>query len=924
MQYDLYDYQETAKTVVVRALQQMTTAYDRDQSDTGAVVLSAPTGAGKTVIATAVIEASLDGDPTTPGIEDATFLWVTDDPSLNQQTLHKMMAAASNLKVDRLRTIENDFDQETFEGGRVYFLNIQKLASTATLSRGRVDGRFWSLWDTIANTVKERPSGFVVVIDEAHRGMGTARTTRDTIVSQIIGGAGTGRPPVPVVWGISATPKRFREQMAERGRTVRSHAVPIDDVRTSGLLKDQIILGHTKGMDAAESTLVRHAVAKIRDYENRWDDYCAENDEPRVRPVLVVQVQDKPTPATLGEIVGTILDEWPGLTAANIVHVFGTHSTARAGNHDIRWCPPEDIQDRQDVRVVLCMTAITTGWDCPRAEVLVSMRVAKDEDLVTQIMGRMVRTPLARRVESDITLNAVHCILPKFNADAVDSIAAQFEAGEEGLIAGGTEIIREEVPLSRNPTLRPHQLQSDSYGAHAKATRPVPEPGEVEAAGSNEDESFWRGADQAYPAGADGEASASPAGTRRALFVQAGEDLWEATSDPGVPDPEVAITNDQSIFSLIERLPTYTIPSRSPGSAISRAFRLATLLAYKHDGFTAIDAAARQKVLHRLLGEIDALRADLRAEGRLEERLEGVANTNLYERAVTYGSPTILAQVEQRSMLALDDRGLRILMGRARRALPEGLVDEYVKSKAPADEDVTDTMVLAIALAQDPELPGRVEATASNLVSDWLQKHHSAITRLPEAAREDFDRVRRQSDRPEPTTLTIPPKAYGDRKGQEWDRHLLSDADGKYRADLNQGEEHVLRTELDHGAVAWYRNPANRPRNAVVVPWHKWDGWHGMHPDFVFIHSVDGKLRPSLIDPHGAFMQDAVGKLKGLADYVEKHPDVYHRVQAVDALAGRYRMLDLLDDEVRHAVLAYKGDDSDDAAELFKQHGRDY
>jgi len=44
-----------------------------------------------------VVEASLDGDESTPGIDDATFLWVTDDPSLNRQTLQKMMAASSAL-----------------------------------------------------------------------------------------------------------------------------------------------------------------------------------------------------------------------------------------------------------------------------------------------------------------------------------------------------------------------------------------------------------------------------------------------------------------------------------------------------------------------------------------------------------------------------------------------------------------------------------------------------------------------------------------------------------------------------------------------------------------------------------------------------------------------------------------------------------
>ncbi|TYC96326.1 hypothetical protein FQ377_14155 [Arthrobacter echini] len=91
MQYDLYDYQDTAKLVVGRALASMDRAYQEDSNDLGAVVLAAPTGAGKTVIATAVIEAALDGDATTAAIDDATFLWVTDDLSLNNQTLNKML-----------------------------------------------------------------------------------------------------------------------------------------------------------------------------------------------------------------------------------------------------------------------------------------------------------------------------------------------------------------------------------------------------------------------------------------------------------------------------------------------------------------------------------------------------------------------------------------------------------------------------------------------------------------------------------------------------------------------------------------------------------------------------------------------------------------------------------------------------------------
>lgn len=912
MQYDLYDYQETAKAVVVRALASMDRAYQDDPNELGAVVLAAPTGAGKTVVATAVIEAALDGDATTAPIEDATFLWVTDDLSLNNQTLHKMVAASSALSVNRLRTIETEFDQELFDAGRVYFLNIQKLNVTGNLSKSGTNSRTWSLWETIANTIRDRPGGFVVVIDEAHRGMGTARTTRDTIVSQIIGGGTTDRPAVPVVLGISATPKRFREQMDDRNRTVRSHTIPIEDVRSSGLLKDQIILGHTGGVEAAETTLLRHAVQKIRDYEDRWTSYSRSTNEPQVNPVLVVQVEDKPTPRMLGEYVNTILDEWPGLQPNNIVHVFGTHSTAEAGEHRIRWCPPEDIQERADVRVVLCLTAITTGWDCPRAEVLVSMRVAKQQDLITQIMGRMVRTPLARRIESDVTLNAVHCILPKFDARAVDAIANAFETGDDG-IAAGAEVITDEIPLLRNPQFVP-AAASDSATTSDDNSTAREERAEAER---------WL-ATAPEPARSSSEAPEPHPPRRTVPAPRPGQfELWDTSkSDLSQPPEPVEARVSSDVFSVLESLPTYTVPGRTPGSAVSRVFRLAALLSFRYDT-EPLEPAARQLALNTLLGEIDLLRSELEARGVLNERLANVASTRFYERSVTYGSPTMFPETEE-STLVLDDRGIRTLMSRARRVLPEGLIDEYVARHAPDNDDVTDTMILAIALAQDSELPHRVEGRAAELVSSWLQRYHSAITRLPETAREEFDRVRRQSSSPELTTFTIPPRANGDRRGSMYQRHVLSDDAGNYRADLRPLEQHVLETELSHGAVAWYRNPPNRPKNALVIPWQKWDGWHGLYVDFVFVHASAGVLRPSIVDPHGAFMTDAVGKLKGLAEYVAKHPGVFHRVQVIDQVDSRYRMLDLLDEEVRAAILAYKGKDADDAGELYAHHGHDY
>ncbi len=135
-----------------------------------------------------------------------------------------------------------------------------------------------------------------------------------------------------------------------------------------------------------------------------------------------------------------------------IVHVFGEHADLKFDNATISWSPPEDIQDRSEIRVVLCKTAITTGWDCPRAEVLVSLRVARDADTITQVMGRMVRTPLARRIHTYEDLNAVHCILPKFDQEAVDAIAEKFRTGDADSVSGGTTVITKPSSLAWNPS----------------------------------------------------------------------------------------------------------------------------------------------------------------------------------------------------------------------------------------------------------------------------------------------------------------------------------------------------------------------------------------------------------------------------------------------------------------------------------------
>ena len=108
---------------------------------------------------------------------------------------------------------------------------------------------------------------------------------------------------------------------------------------------------------------------------------------------------------------------------------------------------------RPDVRVLIAKDAISTGWDCPRAEVLVSFRPAKDNTHITQLLGRMVRSPLARRVPGDERLNAVDCILPFFDRTTAVKVV-RFLTGELDEVPGASKkVVIDGKELMPNPNV---------------------------------------------------------------------------------------------------------------------------------------------------------------------------------------------------------------------------------------------------------------------------------------------------------------------------------------------------------------------------------------------------------------------------------------------------------------------------------------
>lgn len=477
MKFTLKDYQREAVQDALNNLRKARKMW-RGELDRTAFSLSAVTGAGKTVMAAATFEALFHGDDELNFDADsgAVVIWFSDDPSLNQQTRFRLMEASDRIDHTSLVVVENTFNRPKFEAGKIYFLNTQKLGKNSLLVRGhdqaeleasagdllpetRPDLRAYTIWDTIQNTIEDPDLTLYLVLDEAHRGMGkpsaASQSAKSTLVQRLINGTGSVKG-IPIVWGISATVDRFNKAMDGAVGRIKLPDVLVDatKVQDSGLIKDTILLDYRGEAGDVDTVLVRRATDKLIESTKAWAEYAKRQEDPSsVVPLMVLQVPNTPDPSEIGRWLDIICERYPELTTSNFAHVLGEHTTQRYGNRDVLYIEPQRVQEAHWLRVLIAKDAISTGWDCPRAEVMVSFRPANDQTYITQLLGRMVRSPLARRIAGDDRLNTVDCLLPKFDRETVESVVKSLTEGDDGSQATPRRILIRPVEVNPNPNV---------------------------------------------------------------------------------------------------------------------------------------------------------------------------------------------------------------------------------------------------------------------------------------------------------------------------------------------------------------------------------------------------------------------------------------------------------------------------------------
>lgn len=847
MHFSLFDYQDAAARGVLANLDDARDVY-RGRKRLSSFALSACTGAGKTVIASAVIEALFRGSENfdTEPDHTAVVLWLTDDESLNNQTRNRIIQS-SELHSEQLVSIDSPDFPRILEAGHVYFLNVQKLHDGSTNYTRASNSRPWSLWDTIGNTIGDDQRTLYLVLDEAHKGMGTNAKSRATTVLRLINGE-SDRPPVPIVWGISATPERFRAAMekVENRTTFPDVVVPPSEVQASGLLKDTVILSSPDETGQFDTTLLRTAVTRIVEQSHRWETYCKDQGIDPVSPLLVVQIEDKPSKDTLDGIVSTLREEWPDLTPKSIRHVLGDHTDIAAAGWTIPHVDPETVQEKDHIRVLLAKNAVNTGWDCPRAEVLISMRGGQDPTFITQLIGRMVRTPLARRIPSDEMLNSVMCLLPRFNEERTTSVVKAltshaFDGDGTGDGGDGMKVIRDAITVRWN----------------------------VDPAGGAPDTDPRK--DTYVPKEVFDALAALPSETRprtNAKPLYTVFDFAQFLSECGLQDDAVKKTTDE-LFTVLDTLlttPRHVAGIRDRKTDILNA-DVKTVVVTLGDGSSEtanIQMPADRRSIDdafstagRVLGK-ERTRAYLNhlLESRFddeEDRLEEVDDVKA-EVAAMFSLPEIRNELEDWA---------------------KSLTGRMLTQNATGFQTLDDR--------QDEELR-RI-------------KGHTGKPELTAVVLPEETPVSRTGTDNKPLPVAS--------------RHLLADEKGNYPYAVSSGwEKQVIDTELARTGpaqvIGWYRNPGRAITSALQIPYQKEGGeWTTAQPDFIFFRRrSDGQVVASVIDPHGTHFDDGIERLRGFAEFLERNPGAFVAFQSVAKnKKGKLVSLNLCDDDVRSAVL---------------------
>ncbi len=322
------------------------------------IILKSPTGSGKTIILTYFMHQYIQSFPKT------VFVWLTPGKgNLEEQSKAKMdkYIHASQTK------LLSDVMTAGFEENDSCFINWEKLTKKG--NNALKDSERTNFLEHIQHALNDGIR-FVIIVDESHQ--------NNTIkADEIIQYFHTDK-----IIRCSATPKGIaKAEIIE---------IPEEEVIAAGLIKKMLVINQDfpQSIETENQTafLLEKALGKQR--ELRAAFLQGGND---INPLIVIQIPNKSE--TLLDGVERYL-ETQGLTYEN-----GQLAVWLSDRHENL----DGIDEpNAPTTAVIIKQAVATGWDCPRAHILVKLRDNMDETFEIQTIGRIRRMPEAKHYDNDL------------------------------------------------------------------------------------------------------------------------------------------------------------------------------------------------------------------------------------------------------------------------------------------------------------------------------------------------------------------------------------------------------------------------------------------------------------------------------------------------------------------------------------------
>ncbi|MDD5693122.1 MAG: DEAD/DEAH box helicase family protein [Patescibacteria group bacterium] len=342
------------------------------------IVLKAPTGSGKTFIVANFIRG-LNHLPQWQN--DKAFIWITFSDDLAMQSKDKFAEYFENNLENNLITVD-DIDRKKLFENDIIFLNWQKVVSKSAETRvlRRPDEEIMrkekgAYWEDFVDGTHADNREIVLVIDEAHKNKNT------TLAKEIIDYINP-----KVILHITATPDKEDELEAYRMGSM----VEVDRLKViaQGLIKEKVVvqteedLTSHQGQDL-DRVLLDLGVKRREELKKELEQLGKD-----VNPLMLIQLpnddnrlieMDKETKES---VVCDYLKEI-GIPDRKIAKWFD----GRQENMELI------TENDSEVDYMLFKQAAGTGWDCPRASVLVMFREIRSDKFYTQTVGRILRMP---------------------------------------------------------------------------------------------------------------------------------------------------------------------------------------------------------------------------------------------------------------------------------------------------------------------------------------------------------------------------------------------------------------------------------------------------------------------------------------------------------------------------------------------------